>query len=33
MTVEEAMSFFQNHKKISNILGVLNEVGLSYIKL
>jgi excinuclease ABC subunit A len=27
------MSFFQNHKKISNILGVLNEVGLSYIKL
>ncbi len=33
MTVEEAMSFFQNHKKISNILGVLNEVWLWYIKL
>ena len=26
MTVEEAISFFQNHKKISNILSVLNEV-------
>lgn len=33
MTVEEATSFFQNHKKISNILGVLNDVGLTYIKL
>ncbi|MFA5917341.1 MAG: excinuclease ABC subunit UvrA [Candidatus Gracilibacteria bacterium] len=33
MTVEEAISFFQNHKKISNILTVLNEVGLGYIKL
>ncbi len=33
MTVEEAISFFQNHKKISNILTVLNEVWLWYIKL
>ncbi|NDK07733.1 excinuclease ABC subunit UvrA [Candidatus Gracilibacteria bacterium] len=33
MTVEEATSFFLNHKKISNVLGVLNDVGLSYIKL
>ncbi len=33
MTVEEATSFFQNHKKISNILWVLNDVGLTYIKL
>lgn len=33
MTVEEATSFFLNHKKISNVLWVLNDVGLSYIKL
>jgi len=33
MTVEEAISFFQNHKKISNILNVLFEVWLWYIKL
>lgn len=33
MTVEEATSFFQNHKKISNVLWVLNDVGLTYIKL
>jgi excinuclease ABC subunit A len=33
MTVEEAISFFQNHKKISNILTVLNDVWLWYIKL
>ncbi len=33
MTVEEALLFFENHKKISNVLSVLNEVWLWYIKL
>lgn len=33
MTVEEALGFFENIPKIYNKLLVLNEVGLSYIKL
>lgn len=33
MTVEEAIWFFENHKKISNVLTVLNDVWLWYIKL
>ncbi len=33
MTVEEALEFFENHKKIHNIFSVLNEVWLWYIKL
>lgn len=33
MTVLEAYKFFENHPKISNMLKILNDVGLSYIKL
>ncbi len=33
MSVEEALTFFGNIPKIKNILSVLNEVGLGYIKL
>jgi excinuclease ABC subunit A len=33
MEVHEAAEFFANHKKISRILGVLDEVGLGYLKL
>ena len=33
MRVEEALEFFENHPKIKNKLQMLNDVGLSYIKL
>ncbi|MCD5385263.1 excinuclease ABC subunit UvrA [Candidatus Gracilibacteria bacterium] len=33
MTIEESLDFFSNHPKIIKILKVLDEVGLSYIKL
>ncbi len=33
MTVEEALDFFGNINKIRNILSVINDVGLGYIKL
>ena len=33
MTVEEALSFFENHTKIRDRLQVLYDVGLGYIKL
>jgi len=33
MTVEEALEFFANINKIRNILSVINDVGLGYIKL
>ncbi len=33
MNVEEALSFFSGHKTIVNILTVLFEIGLGYIKL
>ena len=33
MTVEEALEFFENHQKIKHKLGMLMDVGLSYIKL
>ncbi|RMD58304.1 excinuclease ABC subunit UvrA [Candidatus Woesearchaeota archaeon] len=33
MTVEEALSFFQNHTRISRKLQTLFDVGLGYIKL
>ncbi|MBN2571362.1 MAG: excinuclease ABC subunit UvrA [Ignavibacteriales bacterium] len=33
MTVEEALGFFKNDKKILKYLTVLNDVGLGYIKL
>jgi len=33
MTVEEALEFFGNINKIRNILSVINDVGLGYIKL
>jgi excinuclease ABC subunit A len=33
MTVEEAMSFFENFPAIHRMLKALNDVGLSYIKL
>ena len=33
MTVEEALSFFENHTKIRNRLQVIFDVGLGYIKL
>ena len=33
MTVEEALSFFENHTKIRNRLQVIYDVGLGYIKL
>ena len=33
MTVEEAMSFFENHRKIHRKLEALFSVGLGYVKL
>ena len=33
MTVEEALSFFENHTKIRNRLQVIYDVGLGYIKI
>jgi excinuclease ABC subunit A len=33
MTVDEALQFFKGHRKIENILQVLSDVGLGYIKL
>ncbi len=33
MTVEEALSFFENHERIKNKLQTLYDVGLGYIKL
>lgn len=33
MTVEEALEFFENIPKMKSKLDILNEVGLSYIKL
>ena len=33
MDIEEAVTFFENHPKVSRALRVLNEVGLGYIKL
>ncbi len=33
MRVEEALSFFENHKKIKDKLQIMYDVGLSYIEL
>jgi len=33
MTVDEALSFFKENRKIENILQILSDVGLGYIKL
>jgi excinuclease ABC subunit A len=33
MRVDEAMKFFENHKKVLNKLQVLHDVGLGYVKL
>ncbi len=33
MSVEEARSFFQGNRKITNVLDALIEVGLPYITL
>jgi excinuclease ABC subunit A len=33
MSIEEAVTFFENHPKVARTLKVLNEVGLGYIKL
>ncbi len=33
MTVDEALTFFKENRKIENILQVLSDVGLGYIKL
>ena len=33
MSIEEAVSFFENHPKVHRALKVLNDVGLGYIKL
>lgn len=33
MTVDEALNFFNDHNKLKNILQVLSDVGLGYIKL
>jgi excinuclease ABC subunit A len=33
MTIEEGVTFFENHPKVSRTLKVLDEVGLGYIKL
>lgn len=33
MSVSEAFVFFNDHKKLHNILQLLNEIGLGYIKL
>jgi len=33
MTVDEALAFFKDHRKIEKILQILSDVGLGYIKL
>ncbi len=33
MTVDEALEFFQNHKKLGRVLATLHDVGLGYVKL
>src|SRR5690606_5328945 len=33
MSIEEAVTFFENHPKVARTLHVLNDVGLGYIKL
>jgi excinuclease ABC subunit A len=33
MTLEEALEFFGNHRKMKRILKTMNDVGLGYIKL
>ena len=33
MTVEEALAFFENFPQVHRMLGAVNEVGLSYVKL
>jgi len=33
MTVEEALTFFENHPRIHQLLKALNEVGLGYVRL
>lgn len=33
MTLEEALDFFGNHRKMKRILKTMNDVGLGYIKL
>lgn len=33
MSIEEAVTFFENHPKVHRALRVLNDVGLGYIKL
>jgi excinuclease ABC subunit A len=33
MTVEEALEFFENHKKLKNKIQTMYDVGLGYIKL
>ena len=33
MRVEEALEFFENHPKVRNKLQMLQDVGLSYVKL
>lgn len=33
MSIEDGVSFFENHPSIRRVLDVLNEVGLGYIKL
>lgn len=33
MTIEEGVTFFENHPKVARTLKVLDEVGLGYIKL
>jgi excinuclease ABC subunit A len=33
MTVEEALTFFENHARTHQLLKALNDVGLSYLKL
>jgi excinuclease ABC subunit A len=33
MSIEEGVTFFENHSKVARALNVLNDVGLGYIKL
>ena len=33
MTISEALSFFEGHKKISSKLDILNRVGLGYLRM
>ncbi|HXH31830.1 MAG TPA: excinuclease ABC subunit UvrA [Bacteriovoracaceae bacterium] len=33
MSIEDAVSFFENHPKVNRALKVMNDVGLGYIKL